>query len=374
MRSLLYLFALLATASARRVGLADPTSCLYTNWTANAIQTYNPTTAQFEIVDAKCKVLPNTTTFQAVGDIQSFPGKRLEYKDMPELIDVEHAFWPTTMTSMLLQNIGATSLSDLTRGWINWRVQTVYHKTFERLELIDMAIDALPAQLPRFKMSIIAQNVSVGKLASFGSIDPLWMELNAMKNLEFHDIGFESLRFMSISYTKIKSLSNVTVNSLQTWRLNNIAIGSMTNIQLQPLQLFWINNTSISNWTMNATTYQALESMPKTVWGPLGDGYGFTQGWMVNNTFFLYDKAVCDKQGGTLKTLWSQANLAVCVLNLPTNGGGSSSVGSSNNTGTIVAVSAGCVALLVAVLVTWHRKKAATANSAQPVLTVKTID
>ncbi|KAF0696705.1 Aste57867_12559 [Aphanomyces stellatus] len=380
MRSVFYLFALLATSAATAAASVDPTFCPYTNWTAKAIQTYNKNTAEFEIVDHDCKVLSNTTTFQAVGDVMAYPGQRLEYKDMPELIDVEHAFWPTTMTSMRLQNIGATTLSSLTRGWINWRTQTVYQKTFERLELVDMSIDALPAELPKFKMAIIATNVSIANRASIVATQPVWMELDAVKNVDFQDAAFDKLRYMSISNAKIKTLSNVTMKDLVAWHFNHVVIDSMANIQVQPLQIFWIANTTISNWILNASTYQALESMPKTTWGPMSGGFGYSQGWMVNNTSFQFEKSVCDKQGGVIMSLWSQPTLQVCVLNLPCNGGGSaanvgaSAESSTSNTGTVVAVSAACVALLVAVLVAWHRKKASAAKKAQPVLTAKTID
>ncbi|KAF0696709.1 Aste57867_12563 [Aphanomyces stellatus] len=98
--------ALLATATATT---SDP-GCPYIDWsTISAIQTFNKNTSQYEIIDRECNVLPNTTVFQAIGDIESSPIANVEYRNMPWLINVDRALWPRGMTSLTLDTVGVSS-------------------------------------------------------------------------------------------------------------------------------------------------------------------------------------------------------------------------------------------------------------------------
>ncbi|KAF0696707.1 Aste57867_12561 [Aphanomyces stellatus] len=91
MNAPLYSLALLATAT-----FASSIGCPYLIWTdVTAIQTFNDK-GESEVVDCNCNVLPISTLFQAVGDIQNTTA--IEYTNMPWLVDVERATWPRAMT------------------------------------------------------------------------------------------------------------------------------------------------------------------------------------------------------------------------------------------------------------------------------------
>ncbi|KAF0696713.1 Aste57867_12567 [Aphanomyces stellatus] len=370
MHTLLHSLALIATAA----NAAD-LGCPYVNWTTiSAIQSFNKNTSQYEIVDRDCNILPNTTAFQAIGDIENSMETRVEYKNMPWLVDIEHALWPRFMSSLTLQNVGVPSLKAIggvTQDWANGRRQSAWKKGMEQLSLTNMAIDAMPVNLPKHTMYMSFANVSVSNMASFAAIRPYKLDLRVVPDLRLENLDYGSLAMLSISNTNVKAISNVQFKDATYLSFSNVTIDAIHDIEVRDLNRVWFTNARVSNWLMDAKTFYVFNSMPQSEWRPQSGGVGLSLGWNLKDSSFTYDKSLCDKQSGSVKTLWSQANLVVCVLPQPSFETGSNAV-------VVIGVSAASVIVLAGVLVIMYRKKVAALTSKyestrSPTFTAKSI-
>ncbi|KAF0696706.1 Aste57867_12560 [Aphanomyces stellatus] len=336
MHAPLYSLALLATAA-----FASSPGCPYLNWTdVTAIQTFNDK-GESEIVDRNCNVLPISTLFQAIGDIQNSTTTRIEYTNMPWLVDVERATWPRAMTSLTLQNVGVKSL------------QCAWPPDMGSLMLSNMAIDALPANLPKDAMRIKLENATVAHTASIAAMRPTLLALWVIKNLELENTDYGGLQILDISSSHVKSISNVQLKNMTILNLFNATIESIRGMQIRDLNEVWLTNTHIFNWSMDDTTFNVLNSIVEKH----DDSGTAPRGYQLQDSSMMFDKSLCDKQSGALKTLWTQANMTVCVLAQP-------SIGS--NTGVIIPASAASVVVLAGLLLLVYRKKAAAMKPEHP--------
>ncbi|KAF0696710.1 Aste57867_12564 [Aphanomyces stellatus] len=331
--------------------------CRYIDWTAKAIQTYNQTTSQFEIVDRECNVMPNTTNFQAVGDIHFYPGQRLSYVNRPELVDLEHAIFPKSLGSLELQNVGLRSMSMLRQSNEGFGNSTAWPIALEHLYLTDMSIDELPATMPRHKLDLKLRNVSIANMASFGSIRPINLEIKLVKNLLLQNVDFATLQtWLATSFesTTVESISNVQFKDAITLIWTNCSIRNIANVEIRDLRFVVLSNVHISNWTMDTKTFTVMSALSPSFIFYENGGSKLSPGWKTSNTSFVYDKTLCEKQRGTTELLWSQANLTVCVV--------SNSYATQASASLVVGTAAGVVVLLAGVGVFLRIRKLPSTN------------
>ncbi|KAF0686457.1 Aste57867_21734 [Aphanomyces stellatus] len=273
--------------------------CPYIHWTAQAIQTYNYDTKAFEIVDANCNILPPATKFQAVGDISLFNGSLLNYTNRPELIDIAHATFPDTAVYIDLYNIGVSSLEN--KGLV-WRAG------LQKLRLTNMSIYALPSTLPE-KIHLELNNVKVANKSSFSLIKPYDIDISFMEDIAFENTDWSGLYNLKIKSSSVKSISNVLLPNLSQLVLIDTSVASISNSELPgPFGRFALENAEISNWSMENSTFTALNA-PN-----VADGNVWT---LNNNSAARYEATACTKQGGSVQYLWkqvSQTRYKVCVV------------------------------------------------------------
>ncbi|KAF0696708.1 Aste57867_12562 [Aphanomyces stellatus] len=234
-----------------------------------------------------------------------------------------------------------------------------------------MVIDAMPANLPKYTMRISLKNVSCANMAAFAAIRPNQLILSAVKDLSLENIDYGGMASLDIGFSKIKSIENVQFKDPMHLSLTNATIQSIRNIDVRDLNDVWFSNTQISNWLMDTKTFIVFNSIPQGVWQPQSGGMGLSRGYHVKDSSITFDKSLCDKQSGSLKNLWSQANLVVCVVPQP-------SLVSGSPSGVLVGIPAATVIALAAKLAVMYKKKVAALSNKyeatqSPTLTQKSI-
>ncbi|KAF0698098.1 Aste57867_11266 [Aphanomyces stellatus] len=265
--------------------------CPYNDWAAKAIQTYNANTKSYEIVDQNCTVLPNTTKFQAVGDISAVctfdcSGMTLTYTDRPELIDLANGTFPNVSYSELsLRNIGATSIASQ---------NTILKAT--SLSLQDMTLDAIPV----FTGDVTLSNVTLVNASSFQNLNPRDLYISNMKNFQFQDIAWKYMSFLGFTDVSDLTIANVKVQGINRLQLVNVFTLAI-DLDIYNFNELYIDSSNLSNWVMDNRTYNSLASFSRD---------------LSSSSVMTVNQTYCTSKGGTVQPLWSSDTneYSVCVL------------------------------------------------------------
>ncbi|KDO20568.1 TKL protein kinase [Saprolegnia parasitica CBS 223.65] len=170
----------------------------------------------------------------------------------------------------------------------------------------------------------------------------------------------KNLVFLNIADNNFKTLSNVDLRSLEYLYIpNNDYLTTFANVQLSSKLAFvnMINCSSLTNITLDASSFTALNKLQP--WN--GDEETDTPTGYTINYAVATDAAACTAAGGSIKKLWestSKVSVTACVvagsgnatMSEPSTSGGS-------NTGLIVGVAVGVVAVVAVIAFFIIRRK-----------------
>ncbi|EQC29205.1 TKL protein kinase [Saprolegnia diclina VS20] len=310
-------------------------------------------------VNASCDIithsvnytLPTYTGWSAIGNMESYPLDELTVKDS-EAVTIRKMSLPKTLTYLTFHNISKIDL--VSSSDTQW-------DSLDTLEFTSCPVTfpntiKWPARLD----TIILRNNSMNNIPN--NLPTTLTQLGIQGNL-LVDLVYlpKSLALLNLDSNFLKSITDFDWTALTFLRLSqNEVLEAIARVKLSTKLTYFdvANCTRLTNLTIDTSTYDALSALKP--WGGNDDDYtGFVVTQAINT-----DASACTAIGGKSQSLWkATAKYPVTVCVLAGNATESpSSTSSGSQTGLIVGVSVGVVALVavVAFCVIKRRKQQST--------------
>ncbi|OQR80635.1 protein kinase [Achlya hypogyna] len=294
--------------------------------------------------------IPTYTGWPSVGDMAYYTLDTLTIKDSPTL-DIHLMKLPKIIEMMTFDTIGQMDLTKTkTTSWD-------YVKT---LQFLNSPSVPFPNGInwPPVLDILVIKNNSVSNIPQGlpKTLTQLAIQGNTLLDLNYLPAG---LSLLNLDSNSLSAISNQDWTTLTFLRLSyNEQLVSISNVKLSSnLTYFDIGNCSmLTNITMDSATFAAIDRL--SPWAGNEDkmvGYVATQDVLTN-------AGACTALGGSLQQLWKQTTkrtINVCVTSTESKDKTTTPTPSSSNTGMIVGIACGAVAVvaIIAFFIIRNRKK-----------------
>ncbi|KAF0689914.1 Aste57867_18655 [Aphanomyces stellatus] len=318
---------------------------------ASTTQTFNKDTMQFEVVDKTCHVLPNTTTFQAIGDISEYRGAILNYTDQTNLVDIQHATFPHTAKILILQHVGVKALGgvvwprDLTVAYEVPDQGCVVDRVLDRA-LSDMTVESLPSALPPH---VDLNNVELTNVSMLSTLNAMHLSLASMPNVfSLRDADWSNMDTLYLDLDdndpKYRKCAAPTADTRIHDQRNHPNHHHLSHAQHQHIVACKFAHFQLGHGQPDVFEPQQPH--------PEHSDAGTSQ------SDDLVAGAQCTNQGGALRQLWAQQNCTVCVVSSTNDIAITPVLEKSKTTSYIVPiVGVVCTCLLIVVVVMVRRSR-----------------